>query len=178
VGAVQLYIGASIDGFIADADGGVAWLERFLVEDEDYGYSDFMSRVGAIVMGARTYEDDLARGAWPYGATPTWVFTRRDLPRPPGGTVHLTSAPIPDVLRWIRDTTDENVFLVGGADLAGQFLAEDAIDELILTMAPVLLGEGKRLFEAGARSTEAKLRDATSYPTGLTQLHYELKSGQ
>jgi dihydrofolate reductase len=177
VGAVQLYIATSIDGFIADERGGVEWLEAFLVEGEDYGYGEFMARVGAIVMGATTYEDDLGRGEWPYGATPTWVFTHNDLARPATGTVHLTSAPIPEVLRDIRATTAANVFLVGGANLVDQFLAENAIDELILTIAPVLLGTGIRLFDQ-ARQSRAQLLAAKSYKTGLAQLRYALNGEQ
>jgi dihydrofolate reductase len=175
VGKVQLYIGASLDGFIADSDGGVAWLERFLVEGEDYGYGEFMSGVGALAMGARTFEDDLARPEWPYGDTPTWVFTHRDLPTPDGATVHLTSAAIPDVLRQIRERTDGNVFLVGGADLVRQFLAAKAIDELILTVAPVLLGDGIRLFD-GSGPARATHLSARSYATGLVQLQYALRT--
>lgn len=173
MGTVQLYIGVSLDGYIADADGGVAWLERFLVEDEDYGYGEFMSGVGALAMGATTFEDDLARPEWPYGETPAWVFTHRDLPTPAGATVHLTSAAIPEVLRRIRESTDGNVFLVGGADLVAQFLAENAIDELILTVAPVLLGGGVRLFD-GAGPARATHLSARSYATGLVQLRYAL----
>ena len=102
MGAVQLYISASLDGFIADEDGGVAWVERFLVDGVDYGYKDFLAGVGAVVMGATTYEQELERGGLPYGERPTWVFTHRELPTPPGAVVHLTSAPVAEVVAEIR----------------------------------------------------------------------------
>ncbi|HEX8073995.1 MAG TPA: hypothetical protein VF545_03350, partial [Thermoleophilaceae bacterium] len=115
--AVRLYIAASLDGFIADEDGGVAWVERFLVDGMDYGYKDFLADVGAVVMGATTYEQELEREGLPYGDRPTWVFTHRELARPPGATVHFTSAPVPDVVAEIARSVDGDAFLVGGGDL-------------------------------------------------------------
>jgi dihydrofolate reductase len=173
VGAVQLYIAASLDGFIADEDGGVGWVERFLVDGVDYGYGEFLGGVGAVIMGARTYEQELERGGLPYGERPTWVFTHRELAIPPRGTAHLTSAPLGEVLAEIERTTEGNVFLVGGGDLIRQFVAAGALDELILFVVPVLLGRGVRLFDDVA-PIQAELLGTRSFATGLVEIRYRV----
>ncbi len=132
-----------------------------------------MSGVDAVVMGATTYEQDLARGGWPYGARPTWVFAHRQLPIPPGGSVRFVSAPVADVVSEIREAADRQVFLVGGAQLVGQFLGARAIDELILFVVPILLGTGVRLFEDGV-PVGAELIHTRAYSTGLVELRYRL----
>jgi dihydrofolate reductase len=174
VGRVQLYIAASLDGFIADDHGEVEWLERFNVDGEDHGYGRFMSHVGAVVMGGTTYEQELERGSWPYGELPVWVFTHRDLPTPPGAAVRFARGPVSDVVEEIRHSTDRNVFLVGGARLVEQFLEANAIDELMLFVVPVLLGGGTRLFERVVPAG-AELLDTHQYDTGLVDLHYRLR---
>ncbi len=169
---IVLYIAASLDGFIADAKGGVAWLERFNVEGEDHGFGRFMSEVDAVVMGATTYQQDVARGEWPYGTRSTWVFTHRELPTPEGATVRFVSGPVADVVASIRESERE-IFLVGGARLVAQFLSAQAIDELILFVVPVLLGAGVRLF-SDTGPAAADLIHAKSYSTGLVELRYRL----
>jgi dihydrofolate reductase len=176
VGAVQLYIAASLDGFIADEDGGVAWVERFLVDGVDYGYNEFLTGVGAAVMGATTYEQELERGGLPYGERPTWVFTHRDLAMPPEGVVHLTSAPVAEVVAEIERSVDGNVFLVGGGKLIGQFLAAGSLDELILFVVPVWLGRGVPLFD-DVVAGEAELLGTRSFATGLVEIRYRLRAG-
>ncbi len=177
MGKIVLFIAASLDGFIADADGGVAWLERFNVEGEDHGYRRFLSGVDAVIMGATTYEQEVARGEWPYGNRPTWVFTHRELPAPEVATVRFVSGAVADVAPSIRETTDRDVFLVGGAQLASQFLGAQAIDELILFMVPVVLGAGVHLFD-GTGPAAADLIHAKPYSTGLVELRYRLSRAQ
>lgn len=175
MGKIVCYIAASLDGFIADAGGGVGWLERYDVPGEDHGYDAFMSGVGAVVMGARTYEQDVARGGWPYGSRPTWVFTHRHLPVPDGADVRFVDAPVAETLGEIR-AADGDVFLVGGARLVARFLEARAIDELILFAVPVLLGDGVRLFH-DARPAEFALAGSRAYATGLVELRYRPLSG-
>ena len=173
MGQIVLFIAASLDGFIADAEGGVAWLERFDAPGEDHGYGAFMADVGAVVMGASTYEQDVARGGWPYGTRPTWVFTHRDLPVPAGADVRFLEASVTETVDAIRASTDGDVFLVGGAHLVAQFLDVGAIDELVLFVVPILLGDGVRLFRS-APPTELELLGSRAYGTGLVELRYRL----
>jgi dihydrofolate reductase len=170
----QVYIARSMDGFIADRDGGISWLEPFQAEDEDHGYRAFMSEVGAVVMGARTYEVELGWNFWPYDGRPTFVFTHREHPVPAEANVRFVGGPVADVLPEIDASTDENVFLVGGADLIRQFLAANALDELHLFVAPVLLGDGVPLFVDPPRA-DAKLLDTRMYSTGIAGIRYALR---
>ena len=169
----QLYIAQSVDGYIADEQGGVDWLETFQVEGEDYGYEEFYSRVGAIVLGATTYKQALGWGQWPYGATPAWVFTHQELRVPAGAEVHFAQGPVPEVVADIERTTSENIWLVGGASLVNAFIDARQLDELILFVVPILLGRGVRLFQ-GTAGMSVTLVDTMRYDTGLVELRYRL----
>jgi dihydrofolate reductase len=171
---VQLYIARSLDGFIADAGGGIDWLEPFQVAGEDHGYGAFMADVGAVAMGAATYEIDSGWDTWPYAGRPTFVFTHRTHPVPDGADVRFVSGPVADVLPLLDAATDRNVFLVGGADLVRQFLEAGALDELHLFAVPLLLGAGTALFERSPR-LDAALLDTARYSTGIVGLRYALK---
>ena len=171
---VQLYIARSLDGYIADSGGGIDWLEPFQLPGEDHGYGAFMAEVGAVAMGAATYEIELGWDSWPYADRPTFVFTHREHPVPDGADVRFVRGPVVSVLRLLDDATDRNVFLVGGADLARQFLEARALDELHLFAVPLLLGAGIPLFDSTPR-LEATLLDTAHYSTGIVGLRYALK---
>ena len=164
-----------MDGFIADRDGGISWLEPYQVEGEDHGYRAFLADVGAVVMGARTYELELGWDRWPYDDRPTFVFTHRRHDVPSGADVRLVAGPVVDMLAEIDRATDRNVFLVGGADLVRQFLAVDALDELHLFVVPVLLGEGTPLFDDPPQR-QARLESAHLYATGIAGVRYVLEA--
>ena len=172
---VQLYIARSLDGFIADRDGGIAWLEPYQVEGEDHGYRAFLAEVGAIAMGARTYEIELGWDRWPYEDRPTFVFTHGSHHVPPEADVRFLSGPVADALPVLDRATARNVFLVGGADLVRQFLEVGALDELHLFVAPVLLGDGIPLFPS-APPREARLLGTQLYSTGIAGMQYALEA--
>ncbi len=166
----QLYIAQSLDGYIADEEGGVRWLEE-AGGGEDYGYSEFYSRVGAVALGAATYEQILAWGVPGYDV-PTWVFTHRELAVPPDADVRFTDrAPSEVVAEMDEAAGEKNVWLVGGAALAAQWIDERLLDELILFVVPLLLGGGIRLFGDTVR-TEVELLEAKAYRTGFVELRY------
>jgi dihydrofolate reductase len=173
VARVQLYIAQSLDGFIADPGGGVEWLERF--NTEDYGYEDFLAGVGGVVMGATTYEQALSWDIpWPYHAMPSWVLTHRRLARPQGADVRFAEGPVGLVMAEVEETVgDRNVWLVGGAQLVRQFLEARLVDELMLFLVPVLLGDGIPLFQ-GAPPLDGKLVSTREFSSGLVELRYEL----
>jgi dihydrofolate reductase len=170
---VQLYIAQSLDGYIADREGGIGWLEPFEAAGEDHGYGAFMAGVGAVVMGAATYEVELGWETWPYRDLPVFVFTHRRLPVPGGADVRFVSGPVPDVRPLLDSATDENVFLVGGADLVRQFLDANALDELFLFTVPLLLGDGIPLFADPPR-LDARLLGCDLYASGIAGARYAL----
>ena len=170
--ATQYFVAASLDGFIATDDDDLDWLTGFDAGDRGPDttnpYDDFIAGVGAIAMGATTYEWVLANndGPWPY-RQPTWIFTHRPLPLADGGgPISFTDAPVPDAHRTMVDAADgRNVWLVGGGELVGQFLDHDLLDELWLTVTPVVLGTGKPLLPR-RRTTPMRLVSTTASTNG------------
>lgn len=170
-GRVTLYIATSVDGYIADEEGSVDWLEEFRSEDAG-GFSEFFGSVDCLVMGATTYEQVLEFGEWPYGETATYVFTHRDLP-PATDAVEFVDDDVATLSQELKRQY-EHVWLVGGANLAQSFLREQAIDDLRLFFVPVLLGEGVRLFSGEYTRHRLRLHDSVSEDGGLVEHHYEI----
>lgn len=163
---ITLYAAVSLDGALADADGGVDWLEPF--EGPEGGYEAFLESVDCLVMGSRTYEQVLSFGPWPYGDRPAYVLTSRDLPLATGD-VHLVGS-----AREAVDHIEGHAWLVGGAAAAGAFLRAGLVDELRLTVVPVLLGDGVALFrEAGGARLD--LLGSRAAPDGSVELHYRVE---
>jgi dihydrofolate reductase len=155
VSRTQYYTATTLDGFIADPDNSLDWLfTRGQEPDGLLNYGAFMVDVGAMAMGATTYEwilnhefgdREQAAWKWPYDI-PCWVFTHRQLPVVPDSQVVFTSAEIATVHdEMVRAARDRNVWIVGGGDLAGQFADAGLLDEVLVMIAPVTLGEGAPL---------------------------------
>jgi dihydrofolate reductase len=174
----QYFVAASLDGFIADEEDNLDWLLSMPGgDDEANPYSSFIKDVGAVAMGASTYEWVLAHddGPWPY-EQPTWVFTHRELPVRGAADIRLTSAPVPEVHAEMRaEAGAGNIWLVGGGELVGQFLDHDLLDELWLGLTPVLLGSGKPLLPR-RRTTAMRLLAAVPSPAAtFVHLRYSLR---
>jgi dihydrofolate reductase len=172
VGKVILYIAASLDGYIADEEGGVGWLARYEGDDDDYGYGALLERVGTAVMGGRTYRQVLGFGPWPYAALTTYVVTRQPLLDPPVPSVHAFQGDIGELVDRIWAESDKDIWLVGGSDLVAQFADKHLIDEYILFVMPLLLGAGIPLFQDLHRHTLLELDRAASYASGVVELRY------
>jgi dihydrofolate reductase len=173
-GRAQYYVAATIDGFIADPDGGLDWLTSIEGGAEDT-YLQFLPTVGALAMGAATYEWMLANvSRWPYPDLATWVFTHRELPEFENAGLRFVAGPPDEHIEDMRAAAgDRNVWVVGGGELASQFADAGLLDDLILTVVPTVLGEGIRLF---ARGLPGRLkRTATrEFASGMVELRYEL----
>ncbi len=176
--AVVLYIASSVDGYIADQQGGVGWLAPFEEAGEDYGYAEFLQRIGALVMGARTYRQVLGFGAWPYGEMPTYVFSHGPLVQPPGGGIEQYSGDPAQLIARISQAVEKDIWLVGGAALVDAFLRADLINELILSIIPVMLGSGIPLFSPGGAQPLLRLEAVRHYAGGVVQLHYHLRAAR
>jgi dihydrofolate reductase len=175
MGDVTLYIATSVDGYIADEDGSVDWLDQFGSEsaesDATGGFSAFFESVDCLVVGATTYQQILGFGEWPYGEKPTYVFTHRELP-PTTEAVEFVDGDVAAVASELERKHD-HVWLVGGAQLAQSFLRAGEIDRLRLFLAPILLGGGIRLFDDGYDRQRLRLLDAASDDSGIVEQHYE-----
>jgi dihydrofolate reductase len=166
VSLTQYYTATTLDGFIADPDNSLEWL--FTRKQEDDGllnYGDFIADVGALAMGATTYEwildhefagKDPTEWKWPY-EVPCWVFTHRQLPMVPNAPIEFTSGDVAPVhAEMVSAAGDRNRWVVGGGDLAGQFADVGLLDEVIVSIAPVTLGAGAPLLP---RRIELRLDD-------------------
>lgn len=178
----QYYTASSVDGFIADPEETLDWLFQF-GDGPGGDYPEFIAKVGALAMGSRTYEWMLKsvldpssphHMPWPY-AQPVWVFTHRTLPHVPGADVRFVRD---DVARVHQEMTavaeGQNVWVVGGGDLAGQFADAGLLDEMIVTMAPVILGAGKPLLPRRIAIPPLRLVSVKDYGQSFVQVTYEL----
>lgn len=177
----QYYVASTLDGFIATADDSLAWLFA-LGEPQESSYAAFIANVGALAMGASTYEWILRNtdatsaetgSAWPY-QQPTWVFTHRKLPVLVGADVRFCSGDVKTVAQEMRlAAKGGNLWIVGGGDLAGQFYDANLLDELIVTIGSTTLGRGKPLLP---RQTTGSLRLTAVHQMseGLVELRYDV----
>lgn len=140
----QYYTASSLDGFIADPNNSLEWLFRHDIDpQEPQHYEAFVQDVGALCMGATTYQWllDHDTDGWAYDV-PCWVFTHRDFPAT-DHDIRFTSAPVPEVHAAMTAAAgDRNVWVVGGGELAGQFHDHGLLDEVWVQFAPVTLGGG------------------------------------
>ncbi|GAA0452573.1 dihydrofolate reductase [Paractinoplanes deccanensis] len=156
------YVASSLDGYIADQRHSLDWLVKQEIDRRGpMNYEAFIGEVGAVLMGAATYEwvvDHQARTGegWMY-TQPSWVFTHRDLTPMDGGDIRFTSAPVPEVhAEAVKAAGGKNLFVVGGGDLAGQFADAGLLDEVLVSYAPVTLGAGAPLLP---RRLDLRLRE-------------------
>ena len=175
---VTLHVVASIDGFIAKHDNSVSWLD-FSEEVYERGVSEasadeVIKAIDCYVLGSRTYEHALQLG-WPYGDTPTVVVTNRELPST-RKSVEFYSGDLEKLVDEILAPRYGNIWLVGGAMLCQSFLRLGLVDEIRLSVVPVLLGDGLRLFGNSSTETRWRLKDVVAYKTGLVELLYERES--
>ncbi|AXE38852.1 dihydrofolate reductase family protein [Acidipropionibacterium virtanenii] len=149
----HFYTASSLDGFIATPEHSLEWL---LSQDFDLegpmAYPAFITRIGALVMGASTYEWLLReQQAWEY-TQPAWVFTHRDLPVVDGADLRFAQGSVTEVFGDIAEAAgDKDIWVVGGGDLAGQFADAGLLDEIWVQFAPVTLGDGHPLLPRDLR---------------------------
>jgi dihydrofolate reductase len=189
MGKVLYSVTMSLDGYIAEADDTLEWLTGYEgsfegddVEPIKGSYDEFYEGVGALVMGSATYEFILGHmagggGEWPYKGKPTWVLTSRDLPRPegPDARVRIGPARVSDIYdQLITAAGERDVWVVGGGNVASQFADEGLLDEVLVTVVPVVLGEGKPLFDRRVPGGAMQLKGVRSFDNGMVELRYEI----
>ena len=186
----QYYCAASLDGFIAESDDTLEWLMKYDgsfegdgVEPMKGSYDRWYDGIGAIVMGSGTYQfilDHMARtgGEWAYTRKPTWVLTSRDPPRPEGEgvDVRFANAAVLDLYdEMIAASGERHLWVMGGGNVASQFADEGLLDEVLVTVVPVVLGEGKPLFDRRVPGGPMQLAGTRVFDTGMVELRYELR---
>lgn len=174
---VILYIAASLDGFIARPDGDLSWLTQHQNPDrQDYGYSELIKSTSATIMGAKTYEWLLQFEDWPESKErPTYVITHRMLKAVPDANIIFYSGDLKDLVRAIKEKSTKDIWLVGGAALAQSFMREWLADEIILSVLPLLLGDGISLFGSLNKEVNLKLVNQKAFKSGIVQMHYQVQ---
>jgi dihydrofolate reductase len=193
VSKAQYYCAASLDGYIAEADDSLAWLLDYEGSFDAYGvepgpmgeggsYQRFYEGIGALISGSTTYEfvlDHLAEDSqWPYAGKPWWVLSSRDLPVPNGEEVEvrIVNTKVADLYdQMIAAAGERNLWVVGGGNVASQFADEGLLDEVLVTVVPVILGAGKPLFDHRLPGGAMQLMGTRTFDTGMVELRYEIR---
>jgi dihydrofolate reductase len=177
---IQYFVAASIDGFIATTKDDLAWLLAFDgFEGGKESYETFMAGVGCIVMGGETFSWLMEHepGNWPYASTPCYVFTRHEYAAPAGTDITFVRGPVQEFIQDFQDHAGGmNVWVVGGGNLAAQFAAAGLLDDLILSVIPVILGDGKRLLPLEGPTPALELTASRTLGRGIVELRYTFNS--
>lgn len=167
-----LYIAMSLDGYIAKPNDDLSFLSLVERENEDYGYAAFISTVDTIIIGRRTYEWVTSQFEYPHQDKMTYIISRNKSVQ---NTPNITySDNVVELVTALKRENGKTIFCDGGAQLVNALLKHKLIDELILSIIPVLVGEGIRLFENDRPEQNLQLVSSKSYSSGLTQLYYQI----
>lgn len=162
---VILYVATSLDGYIARKNRSVDWLAEYENTEKDYGYKEFLESIGTVVLGNTTYQQFKA----PYPNKKCFVFSRKNTDKE--SNITFVNKEVRDFLDGLSD--NENIWLVGGAETIKEFLKNNLIDEFIITVIPIVLGEGIPLFPQGCGEHQLKLQNIKKYDSGVIQLFYQ-----
>ena len=168
-------IATSADGYVARPDGNLDWLTERPAPKGFYGLPEFERSIDAKILGRKTFDRSLELGARFGAGTVHYVFSRRRPPAslPPG--VKFVTEPIAAFAEHIRGQAGKNVWMMGGGDIIGSFVDEGAIDEFIITIMPVFIGQGIPLLSPRHREVTLRLLGVQQFPDGVVQLHYEVQ---
>lgn len=165
------FIAASLDGYIARADDGLDWLDAVQRPGEDYGFAAFFATVEVLLLGRNTWEVARRFDPWPYAEKRCVVLTSRPAEGAHGEIFH-SGDPVPLLARLHAEGV-KRAYVDGGATIA-RFLAAGLLDDLTVSLIPVLLGGGIRLFQGGYAERGLELTGSRSFPSGLVQVDYRV----
>lgn len=170
---ISVYIGTSLDGFIARKDGDIGWLIRFESQEVNDSYREFISKIDAIVIGRGTFEKVLTFPSWPYEKKVFVLSTSiKQIPDTLRGKVTLLAMKPGELLSHLSNEGFSNIYVDGGKVIQ-DFFKEDYVDELIITQVPVLIGSGIPLFGYLDSDLHFKHSQTNVYSNGLVKSHYE-----
>ena len=169
---VIVHIGTSADGYIARSDGDLEWLTSRPAPKGFYGMNDFMKSIDTKVLGRKTFEVSLRMGARFDSKDRTIVFSRHPPPADaPAGVEFINDAIGPFVSR-LREQPGKDIWLMGGGEVIASFLDAQAIDEFVISVAPVFIGDGIPLIARRHRHVSLELQSVEQFEDGLVQLRY------
>lgn len=171
-----LFISTSLDGYLATKDDNLSFLDAMSIAGKDYGYSAFTKEVDTYIVGRKTYDvvRDLLHGEFPQANQFECYVITRQIKEPENG-VKFYSGSLKELVESLKAKTGKNIYCDGGGEIVRLLLQDGLIDEMIISIIPVLLGSGKRLFLEHEKPQTLQLTDVKPYETGLVQLRYERK---
>ena len=171
---IVLFIAMSLDGYIADTDGGVDWLagQDYDVEGDD-SYAAFVNSVDTVIMGFKTYHQivtELSPGQWVYDNLQSYVITHRNCT--PKSNITFVSENPCTLVSGLKQKDGKDIWICGGADIVHQLMQKELIDKYYISIIPTILGNGIRLFDATDKKTDLRLISSKS-SNGIVELVYE-----
>jgi dihydrofolate reductase len=170
---IVLFIAQSLDGYIATKEDSLDWL--FNIEGEgDNGYSEFFETVDTVLMGKRTYDWIIKqeKGQFPYQNKDCYVFSKSSFDNT--NDVEFVKGDVVNFTQILKKGAGKNIWLVGGGNLLHTFLIEKLVDELIITVAPTIIGDGISLFKVGDYQLDLSLKNTRTF-NQFVELHYIVK---
>ncbi|HEX2967907.1 MAG TPA: dihydrofolate reductase family protein [Bacteroidales bacterium] len=163
-------VAMSLDGYIALPDGDISFLSEVEKEGEDYGYADFIKTIDTIIVGRKTYDKILEIGFKYPDDKEVYVITRDE--KPGKQELKFYSGSLKKLVSELKSVAGEDIFCDGGSEIINQLLMDNLIDEFIISVIPVILGDGIPLFKKKISRMNLKLIDCQKFDTGLVQMHY------
>jgi dihydrofolate reductase len=171
---IIVHIATSADGYIARPDGNLDWLTSRPAPKGFYGMPQFIRTVDTKIIGRKTFDRSLELGAHFSTDDKHYVFSRQPPPTSLPAAVEFVSQSIGAFAKGLRDQAGKNIWLMGGGEIIASFLDEDLIDEFIITVVPIFIGEGIPLIAPRHLNVPLKLRSAKPFPDGVVQVHYDI----
>jgi dihydrofolate reductase len=168
---LSLFIAMSLDGYIAKPNDDLDFLSIVQKDGEDYGYQRFISTVDTVILGRKTYDWVIRHAEFPHTDKATYVISKT--PRSDVGKISFYTGNLEQLVNKLKHEPGKGIFCDGGSEIINQLMQADLIDEYIISVVPVLVGEGTRLFKDGRPEHRLQFLSSTSFDSGLTQLRYE-----
>lgn len=168
---VIVYIATSLDGYIAKPNDDLSFLSIVEKEGEDYGYAEFISTVDTVIVGRRTYD-------WVMEHAPDFAHHERETyvisktARPAKGNTTFYTGDLTALVEKLKDTQGKNIFCDGGAEVVHALIKAKLVDTIIISIVPIMVGDGTKLFKDGRPEQKLQLIDVQHFDTGLVQLNY------
>lgn len=173
---LSLFIATSLDGYIAKPNDDLSFLKLVEKEGEDYGYSEFTASIDTIILGRKTYDyvlKEIGSTHYDNGQRDVYVITRTE--RPQIGRTTFYTGNLTELVQQLKSKDGLNIYCDGGAEIIHELLQHNLIDEFIISVIPILVGNGTRLFRDCRPEQQLEFVSAKSFDTGLTQLYYKRK---
>lgn len=173
---LSLFIATSLDGYIAQPNDDLSFLKIVEKEGEDYGYESFTNTIDTLIIGRKTYDyvlKEIGSSHYDNGQKDIYVITRSS--KPSTGRTIFYNGNLTELVEKLKSEEGKNIYCDGGAEVINELLKHDLIDEFIISIVPILVGNGTKLFNDGRPEQALELLDTKTFDTGLIQLHYRRK---